>query len=150
MSAVVVFVVAEGIAAFPAFGLDTDTKQSAGSGTQLSVHYATATRAQLATPLEVTIQGAATTDNVVLSVSSDYLDVFKSSGVSPQPTSETSNDNDLVMTFDPPPAGQALVVGWELEPKPVGWFTSKSADVSVLDSDANPVVTVHINTAVRP
>ena len=150
VSLVVAVVVAEAIASFPAFGLDAHTKQSEASGTQLSVHYATATRGQLATPFTVTVEGQATADDVVLSVSSSYLEVFKSTNISPEPSSETSNDTDVFMTFDPPPTGQALVVQWELEPIPVGWFTSKGADISVLDPSGQPIVTVHVRTDVRP
>jgi hypothetical protein len=108
------------------------------------------TRGELAVPLEVTVlrQGGFT-DPIVLTITSDYLDLFSIQGPDPAPSSETATATDLILTFDPPP-GDSFAVRWTLAAKAVGSFTTKQARIAVVDSAQQPIVAVDFDTKVRP
>jgi hypothetical protein len=132
------------------YGVDTTTTRATQAGTTLEVRYPTVTRGQLAVPLEVTVsRPGGFSEPIVLSVTSDYLAVFISQGPDPSPSSETGTGDDLFLTFEPPP-GDTFAVQWNLQAKPVGSFTTASAEIAVTDSRLQTIVAVHIETELRP
>ncbi len=132
------------------YGVDAATTSATRGDTRLHVRHATVTRGELAVPLEVTVdrQGGFA-EPIVLTITSDYLDLFSSQGPDPAPSSETATATDLILTFDPPPGG-SFVVRWTLEAKAVGSFTTKQAHIAVVDSAQQPIVAVDFDTKVRP
>ena len=140
----------EAVIGSPVYGVDTETTTATQAGTRLEVRYATATRGQLAVPLEVTVsrQGGFS-EAVVLTVSSDYFDIFRTPGAEPDPSSETATGDDLILTFDPPP-GDTLAVRWDLEAQPISSFTTATAHIAVIDSRQQEIVAVDVHTKVRP
>jgi len=101
-------------------------------------------------PLEVTVsRRGGFSEPIVLTVTSDYLDVFITQGPEPTPSSETATGDDLIMTFEPPP-GDTFAVQWNLQAKAVGSFTTASAQIAVADSQLQTIVAVDIDTKLRP
>ena len=151
---VVVLVVAAGVLEAvtgpSVYGVDTATTSATQRGTSLEVRHATATRGQLAVPLEVTIsRRGGFSEPVVLTLTAAYLDVFLTQGPDPAPSKETATDKELILSFDPPP-GDTFSVRWTLAAQPVGFFTTASGRVAVLDSAQRPIVAVDFDTQVRP
>ena len=149
VSVVVVAGVIEAAGVHSLFGVDTTTVSASGGGSTVEVRYAEVTRAQLVVPLEITVnspQGFA--DSIVISVSAGYLDPFLTQGPTPQPSSETSDGTDIIMTFDPP-SGDTFAVHWNLTAEPVGTFTTAKASVSLRAGD-QPIATAHLTTQIRP
>ena len=114
------------------------------------VHHPTVTRGQLATPLEITVtRPGGFSEPIVLSITADYLSLFLNQGPDPDPSAETATADDLILTFDPPP-GDTFVVGWNLQAKAVGSFTTANAHIALLDSIGQSLVSVDFDTKVRP
>ena len=150
VTVVVALAVLEALFGSSVYGVDTRTTRATQAGTQLAVSHPTVTRGQLATPLEITVSRAGGfPEPIVLTITADYLSLFLSQGPDPGPTSETATAEDLIMTFDPPP-GDTFVVGWNLQAKAVGSFTTANARVAVVDAAQRPVVEVDFDTKVRP
>jgi hypothetical protein len=132
------------------YGVDTTTTSDARGGTHLEVRHPTVTRGQLASPLEVSVVREGGFDEpIVLTLTADYLSLFLTQGPDPVPSSETATAEDLILTFEPPP-GDTFVVGWNLQAKAVGTFTTANAHIAVVDSADHPVVSVDFDTKVRP
>jgi hypothetical protein len=112
--ALLVLIVAAGAADL--LGVRSRTVSSAGEGgISLSVHYPQVARAGLAVPFEITVQSRKPfRGEVVLAMSRSYLDLFDRSGIDPQPTSETGDDQVLVWHFQPP-RGRTLVVSLDMQ-----------------------------------
>ena len=147
---IVALAVFEAVVGSSVYGVDTTTTRATQAGAQLEVSHPTVTRGQLATPLEITVsREGGFTEPIVLTITADYLSLFLSQGPDPDPTSETASADDLILTFEPPP-GDTLVVGWNLQAKAVGTFTTANAHVAVVDSEQRPVVAVDFDTKVRP
>jgi hypothetical protein len=151
---VVALVVAAGVleamAGPSVYGVDTATASATQRGTTIDVRHATATRGQLAVPLEIRVsRPGGFPQPVVLTLTADYLDVFITQGPDPAPSKETATDKELFLTFDPPP-GDTFQVRWDLAAQPVGFFTTATARVAVLDSAQRPVVAVDFDTKIRP
>jgi hypothetical protein len=151
VSLVVAFAVVELFVDIPGLGIDTATTSVTRGGDTVLVRFARVTRPQLVTPLDVTIERKAGFDGPVsVAMSSDYLDLFISNDLSPAPSSETSTGSEDVMTFDPPPSGDVLVISWDIVAKPIGWFSSRTGTVSLLSAGGRPAVTASFRTSVRP
>jgi hypothetical protein len=132
------------------YGADTKTTSVTNAGTTLEIRYPTVTRGQLGVPLEVTIsRRGGFSEPIVLTVTSDYLDVFVTQGLDPNPSSETATGEDLILTFEPPP-GDTFAVQWNLQAKAVESFTTASAQIAVVDSQLHTIVAVDIDTKLRP
>lgn len=150
VSAVVVFGVLEALIGTPGYGIDSGTAHASAEGTSLAVRYAHATRGQLASPFEVTVRRDGGFDGrVTLAISRTYLDLFLTNGVSPSAESETSTADAVLMTFDPPPAGDTMGITWDVVAKPSSFFTSRDGFVSVVDATGAPVVTATFTTRVH-
>lgn len=147
---IVALAVLEALVGSSVYGVDSVTTSATEGNTQLAVRHPTVTRGQLVVPLQITVtQQGGFTDPIVLSLTSDYLDLFISQGPDPDPSNETATDKDLILTFEPPP-GDTFVVGWNLQAKAVGSFTTANAHVAVLDGEEQPMVAIDFDTKVRP
>jgi len=150
VSLVVLAAVLEARTDAPVYGIDTDTVSASNESARLEVEYPAVTRGQLVTTLAVTVTSDAGFDEpVVLAISADYLDPFLTQGPTPESSSETADDSDVIMTFDPPP-GNTFSVRWNLTAQPIGMFKTVSARVAVLGSDQAPLVSVNFDTKLRP
>ena len=147
---VMALAVFEALVGSSVYGVDAATTSATRGGTRLDVRHATVTRGELAVPLEVTVarQGGFS-EPIVLTITSDYLELFSIQGPDPAPSSETATATDLILTFDPPP-GDSFAVRWTLAAKAVGSFTTKQARIAVVDSAQQPIVAVDFDTKVRP
>jgi hypothetical protein len=142
--------VLEAVVGSSVYGVDTMTTSATRDDVQLEVRHATVTRGELAVPLEIALsRPGGFTEPIVLTITSDYLDLFSSQGPDPSPSSETATAEDLILTFDPPP-GDAFTVRWDLAAKAVGSFSTRHAHIAVLDSEQNAIVGVDFDTKVRP
>jgi hypothetical protein len=149
--AIVGFAVVEALFHVPGYGITSATSTASRSGDRVEVRFARVTRGQLATPLDVRIERDGGFDGpVTVTISSNYLDLFITNDLSPQPSSETSTADANVMTFEPPPSGNVLDIRWDIVAKPSGWFSSRTGTVSVLSGDGTPTVTASFHTSVRP
>jgi hypothetical protein len=150
VTVVMALAVFEALVGSSVYGVDAATTSATRGGTRLDVRHATVTRGELAVPLEVTVarQGGFS-EPIVLTITSDYLELFSIQGPDPAPSSETATATDLILTFDPPP-GDSFAVRWTLAAKAVGSFTTKQARVAVVDSAQQPIVEVDFETKVRP
>jgi len=150
VSIVVLAAVLEATGVLDLYGIDTATVSAPGGGGEmLDVRYAKVTRGQLVVPLEIAVtspQGFS--DDIVLSISSSYMDPFLTQGPTPQPSSSTADESQVVLTFDPP-SGDTFTVRWNLTAEPVGKFTTAHGSVSLLGGD-RPTATVGFNTEIRP
>jgi hypothetical protein len=147
---VVLAALIEAVTGAPVYGVDTGTVSVTNASAKLEVEYPKATRGQLVSALRITVERAGGFDSpVVLAISSDYLDPFINQGPTPEPSSETATDSDVVMTFDAPP-GDTFVVDWNLTAEPIGKFRTVSARVALLDDNQNPVASVNFDTKLRP
>jgi hypothetical protein len=147
---IVAVAVFEALSGPSVYGVDTTTTSATQAGTTLEVRYPTVTRGQLAVPLEVTVsRRGGFSEPIVLSLTSDYLDVFITQGPDPNPSSETATGDDLILTFEPPP-GDTFAVQWNLQAKAVGSFTTATAQIAVTDSQLQTIVAVDIDTKLRP
>ena len=147
---IVALAVVEALVGSAVYGVDSATTSATEAGTQLDARHPTVTRGQLVVPLEITVtrQGGFS-EPIVLSITADYLDLFISQGPDPDPSKETATAEDLLLTFEPPP-GDTFVVGWNLQAKAVGSFTTAPARIAVLDGAQRPIVAVDFDTKVRP
>ncbi|HEY4608613.1 MAG TPA: hypothetical protein VIH06_05395 [Ilumatobacteraceae bacterium] len=147
---VVLAAVLETATGAPLYGVDTGTVSVSNETAKLEVEYPKATRGQLVSSLRITAERPGGFDGpVVLAISSDYLDPFLNQGPTPEPSSETADDSDVVMTFDAPP-GDTFVVDWNLTAEPIGKFTTVSARVALLDDNQNALASVNFDTKLRP
>lgn len=148
-TAVLVVFLALGLAGV--FGMRTRTTTTSGGGYDLRVTYAAASRAGLATMLEIQVagaDGAPLEAPVELAVSSHYLAMFDENGVVPAPSSETATPERVVWEFDPPTDGSPLTVDLDARLEPgVQW--GRDGWVQVLD-DGEPVAEATFHTWVVP
>jgi hypothetical protein len=153
-NAIVTLIVAlalfEALVGSSVYGVDTATTRATAADTQLEVRHPTVTRGQLAVSLEVTVtRQTGFAEPIMISITADYLSLFVTQGPNPDPSSETANAEDLILTFEPP-LGDTFVVEWNLQAKAVGSFTTANAHVAVVDSAQQPTVAVEFATKVRP
>jgi hypothetical protein len=133
------------------FGVKARTvgARAAAGGTSLAVHYAQVGRASLDVPFDITIHRAGGFHgDVVLAISSSYLELFDRSSVDPTPTSETSDSSRVLWTFDPP-RGDTLVVSVDMQVQS-GRHTGRSGTVAVLGHDGTPIVSTSFKTWLAP
>ncbi|WP_121256482.1 hypothetical protein [Nocardioides ferulae] len=143
------------LAAFVAAGLSgvlgvrTATTTATSEDWRLELRHAAVARAGLDVPWEVTIEHVGGfTDDVVLSVTGDYLDIYETQGFAPEPVEMVRDGSTLYLTFAPPPAGETFVVSYDAYIQPASQRGAK-ATLSVLDGDV-PVVSLDFETRLLP
>ena len=117
----------------------------------LTVTYPGVSRSGHAVRFEVQVRrdgGFPADEPVRLRVLGRYYDLFDENGFSPQPDSETADDEYVVDEFAPPD-GDTLLVSVDTRVEPAR-NRGEDGEVSVLDADGRPVVTVRFHTYVMP
>lgn len=151
LTVIVGLALVEGLFKVPVYGVTTRTARATGAdGTELEVRYGRVVRGALASALEVTVTKAGGFDDQVrLSFSRAYFDLFRTTDTSPRPTSATATGDADIFTFTAP-SGDELDVAWQNEASPLGWFDRRSATVAVVSDDGRVLVSVEITTELRP
>ncbi|GAB3866894.1 hypothetical protein GCM10028801_39750 [Nocardioides maradonensis] len=94
-------------------GVHTVTRSAAGAGYRLTLSYPGIARPGLDVPWRVTVEHpGGFSGPITLALTGDYLTIFETQGFHPNPTSETRDGNDLLMTFAPPP-GDTFVLDYD-------------------------------------
>lgn len=129
-------------------GVRSATRSASGGGYSLSLQYARIARPGLDVPWQLTVtHPGGFSGPITLAMTAAYFDIFESQGVSPQPTSETSSDQTLYLTFSKPP-GDVLQVSYDIYVQPASQ-RGRSGSVSVLDHGV-PAATVSFSTTLMP
>ena len=130
-------------------GVRSGRVTASGGGYELEVVYPRVARPGLAVPWTVTVRRPGGFDGpVTLATTSEYLDVFDSANLDPEPESATRDGQRALWEFTPPRDGDTLEVSLDTRVGPhVQW--GKSAVTAVLRDDA-PVVQVRYRTYVLP
>jgi hypothetical protein len=127
----------------------TVTAQAAGGGVTLSVHYAQIARAGLDVPFELTVHRRhGFDDDVVVAVSSSYLELFDRNAIDPEPASATATRDELILRFDPPRAN-TLVVSIDMQVQS-GRHFGRSGSAAVLDARGHELVRTTFKTWLAP
>jgi hypothetical protein len=130
------------------FGVRTDQVSASGSeGTRLTVTHPTAARPGLAVSLEISISNpAGFTEQIEVSVSTDYLQAHDHNVFHPLPVEATVDDEMTRWTYEPPPGDTLTVwVDHRLEPG-VQWSRDGNVRVAIGDE----VTDVDFTTRVYP
>jgi hypothetical protein len=120
-------------AAVGLMGVRSRTVSAAGAdGTRVTLTYAAVTRPGLATPWEVVIERPGGFDGpLTVRTSTDYLAAFDENGLSPDPDSATTDEDETVWEFEPPD-GDTMVVWFDARWEPaVQWRRSGTTTVEV-------------------
>jgi hypothetical protein len=140
----------DAVTGVPLYGVDQRTARASANGIEISVGYPRVIRGQLDSPLDVSVQRqGGFAGDVTISVSADYLGLFINQRVSPDPSSQSEDEDNVISTFDAPP-GDLLEVEWDMAPRPRPWFSGVTGVASVLDDQGQPIVSVRFHTDVRP
>ena len=130
------------------FGVHTGTVSASGGGYDLTLKYPTVARAGLDTKWQVRVHHpGGFGKQVTLAVTGDYFDIFESQGMFPEPSDETRDGRNLLLTFAAPP-GETLVIDYDAYIQPASQL-GRSATVSVLRG-ATPLVSVAFTTRLVP
>ena len=145
--AAMALVVAAGLTGL--LGVHTSEASARHDGYTLTLHYPGVARAGLDTTwqVEVTHPGGFGKE-LTLAVTGDYFDIFETQGFHPEPSAETSQGDDVWLTFDTPPLGGPFIVDYDAYIQPASQRGSP-ATISVIVDDA-PVVSVDITTVLFP
>lgn len=150
LTVVVALAVLEAVAKAPVYGVTSRTDAASGHGFTLDVHYGRLVRGSLPSALEITVSAAeGFTDDVRVAITSSYFDLFRTTGISPEPMTSTASGGTFLWTFEHP-KGRTLVVEFQNEAVPLGWFAQRTARVAVVDADGRTLVSTHVTTALRP
>jgi hypothetical protein len=115
---------------------------------RLQVRYAQIARAGLAVPLAITVvRPGGFDDDIVLSISSTYLDLFDVNGISPEPDAATASAKSTVWRFAPP-RGSTFQVSIDAEVQG-GRHWGRRARVAVVDN-GRQVAAVTFKTWLSP
>lgn len=129
-------------------GVRSATVSASDQGYDLSVEYAASARAGLDVPLEIRVHHEGGFGNqVVISITGDYFDIFETQGFTPDPSAATRGADDLQLTFDAPP-GDTFVVAYDAYIQPSSQ-QGRDAVVTVVD-DGTPVVSTSLSTWLWP
>lgn len=144
-----VLAVLVGAAGVGVLGTRTTTTSATGDGWSLRLEYAAVARPGLDVPFTATVgHEGGFGDHVTLALTGDYLDLYETQGFHPEPSSTTRDGDTLLLTFDPPPAGEVMVVSYDAYIQPTAWH-GRSAVLSVV-SDGRRTATVHLDTHLLP
>jgi hypothetical protein len=136
---------------FGVFGVRSRTvsAHAASSGVTLQVTYAQSARAGLDVPFQIEVhRRGGFHDDVVLMVSSHYLDLFNRSSVDPQPDSETSTAHNVRWQYDTPPT-DTFVVTVDMEVQQARHW-GRSGTVALLDTDGHTLARTSFTTWLAP
>jgi hypothetical protein len=115
---------------------------------QLQVRYPQIARAGLAVPLDITVtRRGGFDDDIVLAMSSNYLELFDVNAISPEPDAATASERSIVWRFTPP-RGSTFRVSLDAEVQG-GRHWGRDGRVAVLD-DGVPVAVVTFKTWLSP
>lgn len=130
------------------FGVRSSEATASADGWTVSVTYASIARAGLDVPWKVTVRrDGGFSGPVTLAVTADYFDIYEQQGLDPEPSTETSDGEHLLWTFDPPP-GDTLAIDFDGYIQPSSQLGA-SGEVAVIEAGA-PVVTVPFRTWLVP
>jgi hypothetical protein len=147
--ALVALVVVAGL--FGVFGLRSRTvnADSSDGDVSLQVTYPQVARAGLSVPFEIEVhRRGGFDDDVVLQVSSDYLDLFDRSSVDPEPDQERSTESSVLWQFRQPPT-DTFSVSVDMEVQK-GKHWGRSGSVAVLDADGRTLARTTFTTWLAP
>jgi hypothetical protein len=136
---------------FELFGVRsrTVTSRSADDSVELSVRYAQVARAGLDVPFEVKLRReGGFDDDVVLSISNEYLALFDRDATDPEPANATATEARTIWTFDPPP-GETFTLSLDMRVQ-TSRHWGRTGDVELLDPSGVPVVRVSFKTWLAP
>ena len=113
-----------GLAVFTAFvllglcgqlGVRSSTVRQRSGALSASLTFARVARPSLAVPYRLVISRAGGFDAPVeVRISSRYLEALDMNGINPEPAEQSSDESDLILTFDPPDSDELTV-----------WFDSR-------------------------
>jgi hypothetical protein len=127
----------------------TATARSADGATTVRVHYPQVARADLDVPFTVTVsRRGGFHGEIVVSVSSSYLDLFDRSGVDPEPASATATRDSVIWRFDPP-SGDTFVMSLDMQVQG-GRHWGRSGTITVSDSAGDQPVRTTVKTWLAP
>lgn len=148
MSLILAVMVAGGLGLL---GVRGSVASANGDGISVFINHASVTRAGLATPFSMTIEGRdglPLPPTLTTRVSSDYLSMFDENGLEPEPTSSFQNGDWTWWTFDVPEGATELVVSLDARLEPaVQWGRSTTAAIEI---DGVEVASVDFATWVLP
>lgn len=132
------------------YGVRKTSASAAGGGYELSVDYASVSRPGLATPwsFEVRRPGGFP-DGLSVAVTSGYFDIFDENGLGPAPAEETTAGDLTIWRFGPT-SSDTLSVSFDARIEPGVQLTTARGELSVLDANGRPAVTVGFRTFVMP
>jgi hypothetical protein len=140
------FVVAGGVGLL---GDTTATAHASGGGYELTLEYATSSRAGLDVPWQVTVRhaGGFPGKSLTLAVTGDYFDIYETQGFHPDASDATRDGSNLYLTFNTPP-GDTFVVAYDAYIQPSSQV-GKSGTIAVVDSGAE-VAKLGFTTSLLP
>ena len=137
------------VAATGLLGVHSTSVTATRGAWTLTVEYAGVARAGLDVPLQITVRHTGGfADEIDLAISRDYLLLFEQQGFYPDASASTSLGDDVLLTFDTPPAGETFVVDFDAYVQPAAQEGARGS-VAVLDGTER-VVQVDFRTALFP
>jgi hypothetical protein len=92
-------------------GVRTDTVAGASGELQVTLRYADRGRGALAAPFAIGIEHAGGFDGPIeVRTDQRYLNIFDDNGFEPDAASMTTEDGDVIWTFDPPPGDDLTIL----------------------------------------
>jgi hypothetical protein len=113
-------------------GDTTQTTRVSGDGIDLTLTWATSSRAGMDVPWEVSVHRAGGfTGDITLAVTGSYFDIYETQGWRPDPSDSTREGDTLYLTFSKPP-GDTLVAAYDAYIQPSSQV-GRSGHLAVLD-----------------
>lgn len=129
-------------------GVRDATSAATDNGYDLTVTYAAMARAGLDVPLEITVHHTGGFgQQLVVSISGDYFDIFETQGFTPDPSAATRDAERLLLTFDAP-AGDTFMFSYDAYIQPSSQ-RGQDAQIAVID-DGKPLVSADLSTWLWP
>ena len=142
------FVLAGGVGLL---GTRTATASASGDGYELTVTYPAVTRSGHAVKVEVEVRkegGFDPSEPIRMRLLSGYFDLFDENAFTPQPDGESA---DGTWTYDEfvPPRGDVFTVSVDTRVEPAK-NSGERGEVSLLDEQGRPLLTVEFRTRLMP
>jgi hypothetical protein len=149
LALVMLLAVLDGFDVLDVYGVDDAHVRATAGGVELDVRYGTVSRPALATPFDIVITRRGGFDAPIdVAVSSAYLAMWDENGLDPGPTSETTDGENVIWTFEPPP-GDVLAISFDARIEPAAQEGERGR-VAVLAGDGSEMVAVTFETVLRP
>lgn len=146
LAVLLVFVVA-GLAGY--LGDRTTTTSTVAGGYVLKLEHASAARAGIDVPWEVTVVREGGFDKELeLAVTGDYFDIYETQGFAPEPSESTRDGETLYLTFDAP-EGEVFTLSYDAYIQPASQL-GKDGTLSVLDEEGVPAASLTFETRLLP